>query len=111
MRSFISLIEAAVIAAGSPVASEDGGGFERARAVCSFLQNTGLNGNCSVDADQTIIEVSLAGHYDSPADCPKVVDMLRAHGFQLGSGWELRIRASVKDEPAVMECGLAPQEQ
>ncbi|CDM63221.1 MULTISPECIES: hypothetical protein [Rhizobium] len=111
MRSFISLIEAAVVAAGSPVASDDGKGFERAQAVCSFLENTGLNGNCSVDAGQTIIEVSLAGQYDSPADCPKVVDMLRAHGFQLGPNWALRIKASIKDEPEVMECGLAPVQQ
>lgn len=108
MRSFISLIEAAVVAAGSPVASDDGTGIERAQAVCSFLENTGLNGNCAVDAKETLIEVSLAGRYDSPADCSKVVDMLRAHGFQLGPNWELRIKASIKDEPEVTECGLAP---
>ncbi|WP_431322984.1 hypothetical protein [Rhizobium sp. YTU87027] len=111
MRSFISLIEAAVVAVGSPVASDDGKGLERAEAVCSFLKDTGLNGDCGVDAKETLIEVSLAGQYDSPADCPKVVDMLRAHGFQLGSNWELRIKASVKDEPAVTECRLAPAQQ
>jgi len=111
MRSFVSLIEAAVVAAGSPVASDDGKGIERAQAVCSFLENTGLNGNCAVDAKETLIEVSLAGQYDSPADCPKVADMLRAHGFQLGPNWELRIKASIKDEPEVTECGLAPARQ
>ncbi len=111
MRSIISLIEAAIVAAGSPVASDDGLSLERAQAVCSFLENTGLNGDCAVDAKETLIEVSLAGQYDSPADCPKVVDMLRAHGFQLGSDWELRIKASVKDEPAVTECGLASVQQ
>jgi hypothetical protein len=110
MRSFISLIEAAVVAAGSPVASDDGKSLDRAEAVCSFLENTGLNGNCAVDAKETLIEVSLAGQYDSPADCSKVVDMLRAHGFQLGPDWELRIKASIKDEPEVTQCGLAPSQ-
>ncbi|EPE94654.1 hypothetical protein [Rhizobium grahamii] len=107
MKTLVSLFEAAILAAGSPVVSNDGTGLERAQAVCSFLQGTGLNGDCEVDAGETLIEVSLAGQYDSPADCPKVADMLRAHGFQLGPDWELRIKASIKDEPEVTECGLS----